>query len=103
MIKVSINLEQRHINQGTKNECRDCPVALALLEALPGASLVTVGAAGMNVGNKMITRLYHGPHDVHGTAVYTPQAVVRFIHAFDDGHEVEPFTFNLTVPDWATV
>ena len=100
--RVKVHLTQHHISRGVANDCDSCPVALAIMGALPGVSRVDVGEAGMDLHNRMVTRFYRGPRDAIGTAVYTPKAVVNFVKAFDDGHEVEPFTFTLRVPDWAT-
>ena len=91
-IKVNVNLTQNHIYHGDAGECGSCPAALAILDALPGTQ--------PDVEGRHI-RLHRGTIGGKSARVDTPQAVRNFIKDFDDGLHVEPFTFELTVPDWA--
>jgi hypothetical protein len=80
--RVSVTAE--HIAAGIPRDCRECPIAVALLAAFPDAIRVDVDPEA--------ARLY--APEGHYRAAVPPEATV-FIVAFDDELPVEPFAFNL--------
>ena len=93
MTNININLEQRHIDRGVAFSQSECPAALAITEALPGVRGCCVGAWRI--------WLYRASDDYRGECVGSPRAITNFIRDFDAGRDVEPFTFELEVPEWA--
>ena len=79
---LTINVTQKHINDGVRCECKDCPVALALKDA--GATDVIAGFGQMAFSFN--GKEYQTP---------APHAVVDFIYHYDNGESVAPFTFVL--------
>lgn len=84
---LTINVEQRHIEQGAKCDCTDCAVGLALQEQYP-------------LGKRYwwsITQEYGV--ELKFCATYKQWAMTpelkRFIIAFDTDRPVEPATFVL--------
>lgn len=77
-------MEQRHIDAGSRCSSRDCPVALAIAEAVPhgDGDIVSVG------------QYTFGMEPSYGDSPL-PRAVRDFILRFDGGMEVEPFEFQL--------
>lgn len=82
-----INVTAEHIAKGVRDSCSHCPVALAIREALPHGPGLWVDSAHVTVGKSG-----------HWTEVGLPDAVTRFIEAFDQGDPVQPFAFELDYP-----
>ena len=80
-----INVTQEHIDNGLKRTCGKCPVALALLSA---------GAPDPFVGKDMVWIDFSDP-DCMG--IVLPKEAHNFIHEFDEGKKVEPFSFTLNI------
>lgn len=80
---MKIAVTQEHIDKGDRQNCRECPVALAAKEALK-TSAVEV--------------LYHSMV-VQGHRYTLPTEAAVFVSAFDDrGREsVKPFKFDLAL------
>ncbi len=74
-----IRVTRADIENGAANDECNCPIALALKRAFATRNVV-VGSGGIAVGGKIYD---------------TPVAVVEFINKFDDGMNVEPFSFCL--------
>lgn len=73
-----INVTLDSIERGHRVDCGRCPVAFALRE---------VFGDGVSVGWDLI--------NINGSVIETPKVVRDFIHRFDLGHEVAPFSFIL--------
>lgn len=80
---MKISVTQEDIDKGERNECRRCPVALALARA---------GFSGWEVDAGTIFL----PHST-AEPIRTPVEVTRFVLDFDEGLPVFPFTFELPV------
>lgn len=76
---TKIQVKQIHINTGEKEDCRFCPVALALSDAMPEFCW-EVRRHWIVINNELIKM---------------PIIVQDFISAFDSGQPVEPFEFEL--------
>lgn len=86
---IRVEVTEEDIREGERDNCRSCPIALALQRALPpDVELVTVG------------RYYaRWAFDESKFALWfaatLPLQAKRFIALFDDGMAVEPFAFEL--------
>ncbi|QDK02062.1 hypothetical protein SEA_GIBBLES_105 [Gordonia phage Gibbles] len=79
---MRVTVTQKHIDDGTKANCKLCPIAQAIT----------------NKGYK--ARVYHELVDLIGkdgvNATYKlPKKATRFIIDFDEGNKVKPFTFEM--------
>lgn len=87
MKKHTIRVTQRHIDQGKRNCPYGCMVALAIEEAIPGSWPTVDGATVL---------LSLGSQD---SRIDLPAIARDAIDKYDDGQEVEPFQFDLEVPE----
>ena len=79
-----VNVTDEHIADGYKNNCILCPVALACKGAGAIYASVTETVAELQMSE-------FGPRFF----VDLPEEACLFIHKFDHGYRVEPFTFEL--------
>lgn len=77
--QITVNVTQQDINRGIKMACLHCPVSLALTRSYNSKESIFVGGADYFVKNR-VYRL--------------PQELKDFIHKFDNGFEVKPFTLT---------
>lgn len=86
-MRVTINVTQADIEAGTRQDCKACPVALAVKRLL-------VGGCSVNVSRLL-------EFEGHGLAVETnyPDTCADFINDFDQGKPVLPCTFEAEIPD----
>lgn len=82
---VTIEVTQRHIDEGEVGDCSLCPVARGTQDAFPGFKIV-VGDDDIFIDEEGV-----------GLNYATPSIVRDFISDFDNGRLVHPFTF--TLPD----
>jgi hypothetical protein len=97
LTEVTVNVTQEHIDRGERNACAKCPVALALLAAIPGAGMSDVywgGADDEHVDACAIVWIDGKRKALH---LQLPQEASAFIAEFDDGLPVTPFTFTAEV------
>jgi hypothetical protein len=84
---TTISVTAAHIARGVRDDCENCPVALAIRDAIPDVKLVAVD------GNRAT---FAGRYD--WIDIELPLAVGEFIGNFDDGGTVGPFSFDLDYP-----
>lgn len=82
---MKIKVTKHHIYKGSLGNCYECPIALALKHA--GFTNVWVVDLDLQV-------YYNGRNRI----LPTPQSCYDFIHNFDKGQDVEPFEFELDLP-----
>jgi hypothetical protein len=84
-----INVTQKHIDEGTRNNCDTCPVALALNEATERTWIVGSDSAA-----------YKGNFAGFGWSddIKLPLEARRFIARVDSKRSVLPFSFELDIP-----
>lgn len=88
-----IEVTRECIEQGVRDKCQRCPVALAIRKHLRQGVKVSVGNE-LAVFSEHPVRL----SEEH----WFPHEACEFIGRFDRGLvPVQPFTFRMTVPDWA--
>jgi alpha-ketoglutarate-dependent taurine dioxygenase len=85
---VKIQVTDQDIAHGLAGDCEECPIALAIYRALSATAGIRVGTGGVT--------LYR---DHANAMVALPAAASRFISRFDHDDLVEPFEFDLDVPD----
>ena len=85
-MRLRVEVTAEDIAKGVRNTCDRCPIALAL-SAL-GVIEPFVDGYAVEFGNCE-------------EQVRTPEVASAFIEAFDLGNPVEPFTFEIDVPDEA--
>jgi hypothetical protein len=102
-MKKTIRVTQEHIDRGAKLSTRRCPIALALeedadlkkLEARVGATRLWrwLGVYEANVDDS----------DIADSNIVTicsiPLKAEQFVKAFDGGEFVQPFEFEIDLPD----
>ncbi len=85
--KFEIDVMQCHIDQGKKDDCSKCPIALALKE---------LGFVGLKVD---IDDLYKTVNQYIRISIKIPFRATNFIDTFDHGFLVKPFKFTIAVDD----
>jgi hypothetical protein len=75
------------IENGLRNNCFQCPVALAIFRTLP-TSRVKVTETRTSIWDM----------DGRVKVYYTPLTVSQFIRKYDHEQFVEPFSFELDIP-----
>lgn len=80
---MTIKVTKKHIREGKRGFCRQCPVALALMNAT-NYKRVFVSSYSWQLGSGKQS----------GTL---PQRAQNFIEDFDGGKNVKPFSFDLDV------
>jgi len=83
-----IQITQDDIKQGTVDNCDRCPIALAINRVL------FVGHHAKVMGSISIYTYVH-----RRFTCKTPDVAKQFINNFDLGNSVEPFEFDLEVPE----
>lgn len=83
---MKISVTQEHIGNGVPGSCDFCPIALAIVSTLG------YRPHGLEVSGNYIEMEGERPRA-------TSAAMKEFIDAFDDGLPVQPFEFELVVPD----
>ncbi len=81
---LKINVTQRDIDEGSRCNPSECPVALAIGRELD--EVVKVGLIFVTIGNYAFGDTAHLP---------LPRAALDFIHEFDFVESVKPFSFYL--------
>lgn len=77
---MTINVTYSHIINGHREDCTRCPITLALRDA---------GLTKATSGNLSVSGIPGRP------AFPLPESARKFIRRFDEGHSVEPFSFEL--------
>lgn len=83
-----VQVAQYHIENGKQMSGCHCPVALAIAVVLPAGWEVQVGNWGFQIRN--------------GRSVYEgvlPKGIPEKIRIFDDTGKMEPFAFEISIPD----
>lgn len=83
-MKITIDVTQDDINKGIKENCRFCPVALAVQR--------TFNDPEMDVFSPCIK-------NCEEDRVASPSSVCDFIDRYDNGESVQPFSFEIDVPE----
>jgi hypothetical protein len=80
---IIVSVTAGHIAAGKREDCENCPIALAFAEVFPGSPYIDEFSC-------MIT-------DDDGAEVEfdLPDEALEFIAAFDDGLPVAPFSFTV--------
>jgi hypothetical protein len=82
---MRINVTQKHIDEGVKEDCNFCPVALAFLEATGKAYMIS-------------SRYIYDERGIYRDKL--PPEVIAWIKNYDgygedDGYKPEPFFFDI--------
>lgn len=98
---LRIKVTRDHISRGEPKSVSGCPIALALLDALPimnhhGNSFLSVGSRAADIPIKVpgvgwVLRWYR-----HFNSKL-PESAQKFIEEFDSGHLPDPFEFDLSL------
>jgi hypothetical protein len=83
---LTVNILQRHIDEGERHSCTRCPIAQALNEQMPGDALWRVSG----IGARRLDQ--YRPIDL-------PHTALRFAADFDRERDVQPFSFTITLPE----
>lgn len=91
---VKVDVTRQDIDNGEQNECRLCPIAIALHRAT-GKRWEVDGESARELvllpGDDVYFRKPRSPW------VGLPRTVRQFIKAFDNGEDVQPFNFELVL------
>lgn len=88
---ITVEVTQRNIEEGIRLSCAGCPVALAMNRA--------TGLEWSISGWQMMAFRKLEKDALQTYALVTPPIARAFISAFDIGRPVEPFSFDLDLPD----
>jgi hypothetical protein len=107
MIKT-VNVTNKHIQDGVRCEANDCPVALAIMELCKPEVAVyvcfdTVVFSRNKPGDVDNWTTKNSLEEVRVYLTIRPKlgVVSKFVRDFDVGSLVEPFSFELEFPRWA--
>jgi hypothetical protein len=84
-VKVHVDVTAEDIKDGEQRECSKCPLALALIRALPAAENVQVGPWTAKMLDKDMRRWFTS----------LPVTAMNFVRHFDEGGWVVPISFDL--------
>ena len=89
---TTISVRAKHIAKGKRQDCERCPIALAILDAIPGIDGIAVGPDEIAISSGELRLPFSAPDEV-----------LNFVWAFDqDGADaVAPFSFDLDYPEVA--
>jgi hypothetical protein len=88
---VKINVTQEMIDQGCRGGIRTCPVARAIKAVVYTYLYVTVSGYEFFIGKSPDADNYEGT---------IPDDIADKIFGFDNYSVMEPFSFDLEIPDW---
>lgn len=91
-MKLRIDVGTRHIERGHVEDCRTCPVALALREQLPERE-----PFNWSVGDEFATLESSVGYPTF--TVVLPHEAQSFIEKFDSLADVYPFAFEIDLPE----
>lgn len=103
---VTVAVTEKHIADGVPGNCAACPVALAILGAIPGAVKVQVLYASTEDDDREAGRPLEAtvwldsaglPRRQFRSRLALPAQVREFVTAFDGFEPVSPFTFEAEV------
>ena len=86
MTTVTIDVTQDDIDQGKRENCTLCPIALAAQRVFPGKS-IHVSVFNLWVDNS--------PAAEDGRGYPLPEVACKFLQDFDHGRPVQPFKFGI--------
>lgn len=84
-----VNVTKKHINSGKRNNCYECPIALAIIDAVDCDTIYvdeTSVGYGYREDDGNTRRISHN----------LPRSAVRFIKRYDYEKSVKPFKFILS-------
>jgi hypothetical protein len=89
---TAVSVTAGHIARGKRQDAERCAIALALHDVFPDAEYIMVSGDGIT--------LQPCTDDawMAEAEIMPPPEVAAFVEAFDDGNDVEPFTFELDYP-----
>jgi len=98
-MQVNVNVTQDDLDKGEAcSSCR-CAVARACLRAVPEADHVSVEPQDKSY-LPPVSITFCCPGWPHGSfTVLAPQIVAEFVDRYDRGKPVQPFSFQLDIPD----
>ena len=96
MKTVTVHVTPDHINRGRRHQSQECPLALALGDATGCRASVGLSSFGLYRPDPLVPELLGDPVV---SQAQLPPAAQGFPAAFDQGREVEPFSFELELPD----
>jgi hypothetical protein len=85
MPTIHVRVTEEHIGRGARGQNNCCPIALAVKDA--GVPWARVGSLSIRLLLRDMTFL-----------VRLPEAAMRFVAAFDNGHPVRPIYFEIHLP-----
>lgn len=88
---TKIEVTRDHIKKGIRANGSSCPIAIALIPLLKASHypVVYTGYVSFTVPNRW-----------HSINLNMPGEATIFLNDFDKGLNVDPFTFELDIPDW---
>lgn len=83
---MKISVTQKHIRSGNRNNCHECPIALAIGDVIDCTSVVVDETSASFIEETDGKRIYHN----------LPRSAIRFIKRYDYEKSVKPFKFILS-------
>jgi hypothetical protein len=93
--RLVVRVTQAHLALGQRDDCKNCPVVLALNDC--GLREVEVMPGGKN------TISYFDPGTWSRRTVTAPRAVRKFVSEFDFGSGARPFQFEIRLREGSTM
>ena len=90
---MTIEVAQRHIDEGYRRNCWKCPISLAILDRVRAGVRVAVSSFRVDFMNDSFEDQLEPP----GSLVL-PNEVRWFVMDYDHNLPVKPFSFELDIP-----
>jgi len=84
-----MQVRQEHIDKGIREKCGSCPIALAINEHLVDGVISNVRYSRVDLVKNEVYLVEE---------LRLPPEASRFIRSFDNGEQVQPFSFELEIP-----
>lgn len=85
-MNYKINVTQKHIDNGCRHKCGSCPIALAIKDVVPYFYDIRVGTMAVSLDSSW------------EEFFELPAYAKEFVHSFDSGDKVIPFSFEIDLP-----
>lgn len=104
MITLTVEVTNEHIDMGLTNDCQQCPIALAIMDAIHDSKKLAFDYVNRIEAGTDFIYLY----DTQGITIYhayTPEDAAKFMRQFDAEIDVKPalMSFNFYQPSESSI
>lgn len=103
MITLTVEVTNEHIINGHKSSCQECPIALAIMDAIDDSMVEFNHVHRVEAGTDFIYLFDNQGNTIYHA--YTPENAAKFMRQFDAEIEVFPalMSFNFFQPSESSI